>query len=182
MPSSDIGSSTIDISSDEDDEEDKAMKQVDMFDDQEPTKELMLTYKVKPSTKVQTCPCCDQVVKVYKRQINHEMCVCLRNLHMNSKEGQYIHIKDIRGLSGGGDFAKLTFWGLVEAEQNYDTGKRTSGMWCITQKGRDFVEGRIQVPKYALIYNSKFLEHEGELVSFKGRLGEGFNYQELMAS
>jgi len=55
-------------------------------------------------------------------------------------------------------------------------------MWCITQKGRDFVEGRIQVPKYALIYNSKFLEHEGELVSFKGRLGEGFNYQELMAS
>ena len=38
MPSSDIGSSTIDISSDEDDEEDKAMEQVDMLKEQKETR------------------------------------------------------------------------------------------------------------------------------------------------
>lgn len=177
----DIGTSTIDISSD--DEEDKAMEQTTLdFDKQETETYLAFGTKIKPTDKPQTCPCCDQTVKLYKRTINSTTAYDLIHFEKRVADGEYMHIKHINtSAAGGGDFAKLRLWGLIEEKFNESTGKRSSGYWRITQKGRDFVNAKVMVRKYALIYNGKFLGFDGGMVTIKDSLGKHFDYAELMS-
>jgi hypothetical protein len=65
------------------------------------------------------CPCCDQWVQRYQRRIYatvaREMIRC--HLAMPTGPGGWVHISTILGPSGhggGGDFAKLVYWGLAE--------------------------------------------------------------------
>ena len=138
--------------------------------------------KIVPTIEAQTCPCCDQMVKIYRRKVSGVAARDLIKFSRTSADGEYRHISKIQLASGGGDFAKLQLWGLVEEELNFDTGKRTSGMWCITKKGRDFVAGNVHVPKYILIYNGKFLGFDGDQVTIEECLGNNFNYSELMSA
>lgn len=130
------------------------------------------------------CPCCTQMVRLYKRQPYYVQALALINLYKLDKvEPGYYHITQIeKGIkkSGGGDFAKLHVFGLIVDRQNTDTKKRTSGMWAITDKGRAFVAGTTTVPKYARIFNRKYYDVSKELVTIKDMLGSEFNYQELM--
>lgn len=148
------------------------MSQLDMFTQD----------KIVPTLEPQTCPCCDQLVKVYQRKVSGVAARDLIKFSRTSTEGEYRHISKIQLASGGGDFAKLQLWGLVIEETNSDTGKRTSGMWCITDKGRKFVEGSVLLPKYVLIYNGRFLGFDGEDVTIEECLGNKFNYSELMSA
>jgi hypothetical protein len=96
---------------------------------------------------------------------------------------QYFNIRDIeqyRKGFGGGAFAKCKHWGLAVDKTNTDTGKRTSGMWAITAKGRQFVEGKILVWESVLLYNKKKWGESEKYVDIKTTLGKKFNYAELM--
>lgn len=125
------------------------------------------------------CPCCGQLVKLYHRPIYGSQAVSLINLY---KLGPgYHHISGFNsGRTGGGDFAKLRFWGLAKEQPNEDDGKRTSGMWAITEKGIDWVLGTISVQKYVDIYNQKPISFSGDQVYIREVLGDKFNYEELM--
>jgi hypothetical protein len=129
------------------------------------------------------CPCCKQFVKKYSRKLTTSMSVGLISLYVKSKQniGQSVHIKDIEMVNGG-EFAQLKRWRLIQDEVNDDEKKRTSGMWNITQKGINFVENRITVPKYCDTYNGKTLGFSEEMTSIKQSLPDNFNYAELMNS
>jgi hypothetical protein len=138
--------------------------------------------KIVPTTEPQVCPCCDQLVKVYRRNIAGSTAYDLIRFANGTSLGEERHIRHITmRSSGGGDFAKLLYWGLVEEAVNTSTNKRTSGMWRITPKGYDFVLNKLAIPKYALVYNGKFLGFEGDSVTIEDCLGTNFNYRELMA-
>lgn len=128
------------------------------------------------------CPCCDQLAKVYKRQIHSTMSRMLIALY-NLGPG-YHHLNAIMTVKNGwGDFAKLSYWGLIE--EMVDDGLkpgRTTGYWKITSDGKLFVQKGIGVSKYALVYNGKCITLDGESVLIDSTLGKNFNYQELMAS
>lgn len=130
------------------------------------------------------CPCCDQLVKLYKRPLYGTIAVNLIRLYKLDRS-QYHHIAKILlpNSSGGGDFAKLIYWGLVEEQQKdeEDTVSRTSGMWKITQKGIDFVNKKTKLYSHVLIYDGRFLGLSGNEVDIKDVLGKKFNYEELMA-
>ena len=53
--------------------------------------------------------------------------------------------------------AILRHWGLVE--------QKARGLWTITDKGRDFLDGRLKVPKYVLIRGNRVVGYDGEMVS-----------------
>ena len=126
------------------------------------------------------CPVCGQFVKVYRRTINKTAARLLLKAYTMFIDYHSFHITDlIEG--GGGDFAKLRYWSLIEAIENDNPKKKSSGKWIITELGTEFLNGQIRMPKYALIYDGKFLDFDGpESVTFKECLGEDFNYQELM--
>lgn len=136
--------------------------------------------------KAAKCPACTQTVKIYKRKIYTTMATSLINLYKLSPTLSYHHISEIeanRNTGGGGDFAKLVYWGLVqEAPKEMEiTGKRTSGFWKITEMGKAFVEDRLKVPEYMHVYNKRLLRTTGDRVGIRDVLGEGFDYKGLMS-
>lgn len=131
-----------------------------------------------------SCPVCGQFVKIYHRTITSTMARQLIHAFHCYGTGQWFHVKNVvLGGSGVGDFPKLEHWGMIE-HQHHDKGeegKRTSGIWRITQKGEDFIHARATAPKYAVLYNALLLEHAGDQISIRDALGEAFDYAKLMA-
>jgi len=136
------------------------------------------------------CPCCEQVVKTYKRKLNSSMAYALIIMYrLHKKHGFHRHFKmneEIAKLgvpSSNIEYAKLFYWGLaVELDKNENPNTKTSGYWKLTKMGLDFVENRIKVEKYAYIYNGKLESLSVELTTLKEALGDKFNYDELMNS
>lgn len=130
------------------------------------------------------CPVCDQFVKVYKRKITSTMARQLLALYKMRLSGEHwVHVSRlVLGGAGGGDFAKMEFWGLItqKSHQPGDEGKKTSGYWSITEKGQAFCEGQIKVPLHTYVYNGTVLKQSEEAVDIKQSLSDKFDYRELM--
>lgn len=144
------------------------------------------------------CPCCGQFVKEYHRSITGSMAMGLVLFYKFVKSRGDIFIEntvdlnDIRDyyngkyplhLYYGGDFAKLKYWGLIEEQEAIrKDGSNRAGFWNITQKGVDFVQNNINVPRKIKIYDSKFIGYldTNDTVGIEYCLGKKFNYRELM--
>lgn len=149
--------------------------------------EIMAQAKIDTMNKAKekgcACPVCGQLVKVYKRSINHAMALQLATAHRKFGVYTVFHRREITETfeSGGGDFAKLRYWGLIAEIESDNPKKKNSGKWIVTAAGRAFLQSIKRIPKYALIYNGRFLEFEGtETVTFRECLGEDFDYENLM--
>lgn len=126
------------------------------------------------------CPCCSMFAKVYKRQINSGMAQSL--IRMYRKFGlQFGYIPELPAKSR--EEGKLVYWGLVEEANAVRPDGGRAGWWRVTDKGEAFICHGLMVPKYALIYDGRFLRYDNsqELVSIKDCLGEKFNLDDLMA-
>ena len=128
------------------------------------------------------CPVCGQFVKVYKRTINASMAAQLIRAYKLYGGRETFHIKNIlEGEGGGADFAKLRYWNLIIELHNDNPFKKNSGRWQLTEHGCAFIMGFRKIPKYALIYNGRFLDFDGdETITIQDALGNKFNYRELM--
>jgi len=138
------------------------------------------------------CPCCTQLAKRYQRKLTSSMAYALLLIARAFRtKRDWLHVPEYLtevcrtgATIRGGDWAKLVHWGVIEAkpdEQRKDGSKRV-GFYRLTQRGRDFVDGRIRVPKHVLIYNSKFYGFGDKTVSVQEALTDRFNYAELMSA
>ena len=130
------------------------------------------------------CPCCGQMVKLYRRKMYAAVIRDLIGLY-HRRHDHFHHVSTFcyNKKSGGGDFAKLRYWGLIEEKtEPGNPFKRKSGYWKITEIGIAFVENRAFCPQYVLVYNQRARYFEGENIDIEQALGEQFNYQELMRS
>jgi hypothetical protein len=145
------------------------------------------------------CPCCRQEVRMYTREITSTMAYSLIILHRHfSTNKDWLHVpKFLSQMSAigsavrGGDFAKLRYWGLLEAKQDAKTekkpqekrkdGSKRVGFYRMTEKGHQFAKGEIKVPKAALIYNRKHHGFAPGEATIQECLGKEFNYADLMA-
>ncbi len=138
------------------------------------------------------CPVCNQYVKMYRKSIDAASAKCLITLYnldfyKPSREWWHISSEIKAPHSVGGNFAKLSYWGLIEQrpkKAGEKSSKRTTGMWKITQQGKDFVSLNVTLPKYVKLYNGvSYGLEEGEdkkSLSIMDVLGNRFDYTELM--
>lgn len=132
------------------------------------------------------CPCCSQLAKVYRRKITSSMARWLIELvRRHRRSGGYFSISEPWSLAiskGTGDIAKLRHWNLIEQEQRkaHEGYKRTSGRWRPTDLGIAFVDGTRDVPRDALLYDSKLECLDGPMIGIRHALGDRFDYEELM--
>ena len=133
------------------------------------------------------CPCCEQNVKINWKKIDSQMAYCLIKLYRLTKakpDVEFFHVEDDIDvpLKVGGSWAKLRWWGLIiqKPKEEGVTVKRTSGYWCITEKGKNFVKNIDTVQKYVKLYNMQCHGLDGEQVSIYDALGDKFDYVELM--
>jgi hypothetical protein len=140
------------------------------------------------------CPTCCQHAQRYYRRINSGVARWLIVLVSLSPRHQptWTATRDVirraaslktfgSSLGSGEAPSLLPFWGLIETRPNTDKDKKHSGMWRPTACGYDFVEGKITVPRVAVVYNNTLERLEGEPVSIRQALGKKFSYDELMA-
>lgn len=71
---------------------------------------------------------------------------------------------------------KLRYWGLAEQYITEET-KRKRGCWVITQKGKDFVEGKISIPRHCWTYRNEVVEFDGQPIRFS-EVSEGYRYRQ----
>lgn len=131
------------------------------------------------------CPECGQFVKVYKRVITSTMARWLISLvRKTEKDVRWYSVSEPWSLAicrGTGDIGKLAYWRLIEADENDDPAKRTSGFWRPTREGFQFVYNIIRLPRNALVYDGECIAINGDPVSIKECLGNKFNYESLMS-
>lgn len=135
------------------------------------------------------CPCCDQVVKMYKRKLNSAMAIALYQIFKASKadDYDYIHVENTLNnlpnlpASIRGDFPKLRFWGLIEPlVEKREDGSNRNGMYRITMAGVNFIWGKSTTYSHVFLYNNTAQGFSNEMVTFRDCLGSKFNYDELM--
>jgi hypothetical protein len=128
------------------------------------------------------CPCCTQFARRYNRKLVSGMARSLIDLYKQSSGwGEFVHVTKIRGASqGGGSFSLLRYWGLISEAEKTTTETRTSGMWSITDRGKDFVKNQIRVPSYCVIFDGTVEGFTGDMIGIKEALNNKFDYAELM--
>lgn len=152
-----------------------------------------------------TCPCCDQLVKRYKRKLNSSMAYVLILLYQWERNppagdyiqaGAYVHVPSYlvwatrrnpaMAAASRGDWAKLVHWDLIETMpgQKREDGSNRAGYYKITAKGCNFVRGVEKVPAHIYLYNQEVQATPDDasvpLVTIREALAEKFNYDELM--
>lgn len=135
------------------------------------------------------CPCCDQVVKLYKRKLDSAMVhglVEMYRIHREKGNRDWLHIpteftkRQINNSNA--QISKLKYWNLIyEKPNDADESKRTSGYWRISGYGIQFIFKKILMPKYVYIFNQKkYGSSDDTMVNISACLGKKFNYSELM--
>jgi hypothetical protein len=127
------------------------------------------------------CPCCGQLAKMYARPITPAMGAWLVSLvcAAANRRGKWLHVKhSLLRQTRGGDYAKLLYWELIKKRPPSGKKKR-SGFWQPTEKGIDFVNGRVLVPRKALIYDEVHVGFMGGSVSIEDVLSEHFDVESL---
>lgn len=125
------------------------------------------------------CPCCGQLAKVYRRQLNAAMARALIMFWRAGATTDWVHGPTLlRGARA--DEGKLRYWGLLDEQYaKRDDGGR-AGWWRVTTAGARFVAGTSRVPKYALVYDGRCLGLGGEFITIHDALATRFNYDQLM--
>jgi len=125
------------------------------------------------------CQHCGDVRITYARCLPKSDLRALFSLYHNEKE--WVHIKELTGKSGGGDFAKYRYWGLITSSLNDDPKKKDNGFWKITERGEKFLLSNLSIPAKALVCRGECIGHQGDFIDIYQALAKSnFNYTELM--
>lgn len=126
------------------------------------------------------CPCCHQLVRVWKHSINSSLARTLIRMYaIGGVQRDYVHI--MRDIHLSTMYGILRYWGLIEPkDESALDDKKASGMWKLTETGASFVKRQTTVPKHILVYNDQVYKRSPDTVSIVECLGKKFSYAELM--
>jgi hypothetical protein len=134
------------------------------------------------------CPCCGQLVKIYKRKLNSSMARALMLIYQYFQRPdaeEWLHVPSLLAENdqNRSDEAKLQHWGLITQMQGKRAdGSKRVGYYKMTDHGKQFVLGEVRVPQHALLFNQKFFGFSFETTNIYEALGDKFNYDELMSA
>lgn len=133
----------------------------------------------------ETCPCCTQNVKVYRRKLTSVAARAVLALWEESGRA-YGHMGDIARKQlpdvahQGGYLVLGHHWGLIEEERRVRPDGGRTGWWRVTALGELWLREQETVPKYARVYDGRCLGLHGDLVTVRDALGEGFDFGHLV--
>lgn len=138
----------------------------DMFDD------VRAKFKARlRDGKALICPCCDTHAMIAKHKVTPTMA---HQLTMLGNNGPMTHHELQLGNNGRWRlYSLLRFWGLV--------GKNEMGEWYLTDCGRQFVAGKVRIPKHVFIYDNKAIGFSDEQRTFS-ECYEEFRLEEVFSA
>lgn len=133
------------------------------------------------------CPCCDQNVHVYYRHLNGPMARTLIHMYYYDRlhPGEWMHVDNYlveAGIKNSRYYSLMLFWGLIEhAQVQREDDNPRSGLWRITEQGRQFVRERRREPEAFWMYNDDNFGFATDTCDVRSALRSGaFLYHEIM--
>lgn len=128
------------------------------------------------------CPCCRRWGKINGYQVTSTQVRGMIWMVKRFRRSAWVDLsKAPKWVLRSKSMATLHHWELLEAKpKGADEDKRGSGLWRLTPRGRDFVYGRITLPKHAFVFDNKLIKFSREQVNVIQALGKKFSYEELM--
>ena len=130
------------------------------------------------------CPACGQTAREYRRSMT---ATCARVLlALYRQDPAFVHLPTLAAeqlpdvAHQGGYLTLAHYWQLIEEEPTVREDGGRAGYWRLTAAGRDFVEHRCTVPRYAHIFNGRRRRYSGVQVSITAVLGARFDYNALV--
>jgi hypothetical protein len=121
--------------------------------------------------KPECCEHCGAKVVEYRHTLNRPLADALHRLYM---AGDQVNLSELRlTRNQWNNFQKLRYWGLVEKGKRPD-GSHIAGEWFVTLRGRDFIEGRCSIHRWAWTYRGKVVKYEGNDVFFNSLSDENY--------
>lgn len=100
------------------------------------------------------CPLTGKAIRIYRHGLHASQVGTLRRLRSRSDrlKQTYIPLEVFSGYRDG-NLAKMVHWGLVKPLDKSAAfeGEKVDGMWRITQRGRDWLDGKIRVPRQVAV-------------------------------
>jgi|WetSurMetagenome_2_1015567.scaffolds.fasta_scaffold632674_1 hypothetical protein len=142
------------------------------------------------------CPCCHQLVRMVEKELSSTMVYVLILMYRHFQTAsdwldmsQYLDNMVALGSEvKGGEWSKLKYWQLIverppekKSVLNPKPTVKTQGMYKLTDKGRDFVLGKLKAPKSLWIYNGHVIEANKKSMSIQECLGKDYKYEDIMA-
>lgn len=128
------------------------------------------------------CPCCDRWGKINSKPLNETMAMSLEWL-AGFDDWVNIQVSAPKEILRSAQLSTLRYWKLVERRaKEPGSNMKFSGYWRITQLGRDFVAGKVEVPRKVFMYNSEAVAFSTDTVTFKECSGVSFDYREVMST
>ena len=132
------------------------------------------------------CPACEKRCKIDKRGFTSKMLRSLMLLREYDEQnpGEWCHTNYLeeRGANRSGDVSSIRHWEMIEKKPGNKEGMNPRrGLWRITQKGYDFLDGKIRIPKAWLGFKGQcYGLDESKLISVNIAWGVKFDYKEVV--
>ena len=139
------------------------------------------------------CPCCGQHVEVRHEVMTRSVAEPLIWMAENYAEidwsasravlteSRWVSVAESgpKSFRSARHYTRAKYWGLIEKLEGDTIGDDLkSGMWRITQRGVDFVSGRVLLPKRAVVYLGQLRGYEGDLVDIEQTLKREFRLKD----
>ncbi len=129
------------------------------------------------------CPCCDKLVKVYRRKLHTEMALFLFKLFRKHQiYPRFYSMREIFPSSNkaASDGSYLPHWQLVEKSDTVNNADAPAGLYRMTDLGVRFVHNQEYVPSHVHLLNNKVVGWSDKKLNVEQSLGNKFNYSELL--
>tara|TARA_Y100000114_G_C11750844_1_gene324243 strand:- start:166 stop:792 length:627 start_codon:yes stop_codon:yes gene_type:complete len=142
-----------------------------------------------------SCPCCGQHVElrdeIMTRTVAEPLIWMTENYasidwssgHPIVTESRWVSVAESgpKSFRSARHYTRAKYWGLIEKlETDSIEADLKSGMWRVTQKGVDFVSGRILIPKKAVVYLGKQRGYKGDLIDISQALRREFSLRDSL--
>jgi len=108
------------------------------------------------------CGTCGAKIVEYRHSLSKPLIIGLRKLNDNSP----CNLRELHLTRNQWDnFQKLRYWDLVS--KYYEGGKRSGGVWKITERGRLFLGGKISIDRSVYTFRGERTRYCGEEISIE---------------
>jgi hypothetical protein len=152
------------------------MKQLSMFDES-PMAEMKDKWRKTIEGDGGFCPCCGKWGKIYKYKLSQHLALALRWIMVHGDEEGWVDVqkKGPRWMLRAKTYPLLVHWQMIEG------AAKRSGIWRVTQKGREFATGQTSAAAAVWVYDNTIYEVSDSLTSYRGCFGKHFDFDELMS-
>ncbi len=124
------------------------------------------------------CPCCGGLVKVKRYSVSSRQARELRTLYHHRPTA--LHWRDWLTSSARMQCV-LRYAGLIE-QPTGDPEKpfNRSGCWAITQRGVDWIEGSLSIPRFVYVLFNQIVGYSPELMTYPEALDNAYAPEDAM--